>query len=541
MCSQEDKNTLIEKILECGIDDEKKHKEVLNKFDSIASDIRSRISYANNPRSLATSIVDICLDRDDGIEKFTYAIFLVDGASRSWKALDEFVQTFISKSIVSYTELKKVWVKARTIKGLEGIQIDAYVASVPENWKPPKFNEESDVLIEMLKDTAKVGILPERVPLLEFVERLALYASEQYPNDQKQQAVSKQLRDWIQFTGVALKLNPNQRESVSSRTRQKKSPLRDTPKAPYLLIDIYEDSSNSMLNTDVNREYNFKAFILDEEYKPLKDFPATNIEGQATKDLEASIGKLINESFKDSAWRDLNNSANLTIEFLVPDELLGLDFECWKVITDDGPIELGSTFRVVVRSAKRLRSAQRFLYESSLNNKWKEFLKLKKQSISKSITCVCGTEDICILKDIGSKSSSSHNAIFCCQKEYNAHIGLEKSLKGTSIICLVLAHAPHCIIGTSGSQRTLFQKLRLTGIPIALWAREGLDTELLVSSLSDFSFSSLPEEVRQWRYDHQNADEKEEEQTIRKGLTLLWDDPTHLPPDMQYVVPVPSK
>ena len=227
------------------------------------------------------------------------------------------------------------------------------------------------------------------------------------------------------------------------------------------------------------------------------------------------------------------NIDNLVIAFLVPDELLNYDFECWQITTDDGLFPLGLQHRVVVRSAKRITNGM--MHPSQLaawKRRWDVFKRLEKQDHTEDFACICSSKE-CRLKNFRLNADSSCAVLFCGQRECQSQPVLQAALRNSSIVCVALAYPPlESITNVSGDICTgafsgstpLFQTLRRTGVPIALSPKNGINnTEPLASSLSWYPLSSLPKNVMDWRLDVARA---KEEQTIG----LLLDDPSRLPP-----------
>lgn len=533
------KEFLIKKLIACGMGDEKIREQVLKKFESINSEIKIRIDDANNSLGAIRNIVDKCWAFGDGFEELTDAIGEVVGATKQWKDLDEFVRTSISKSIVSYTMLKTVWTQIYDIKCSPKVLLDAYVQSVPEDRKHPDFVAASDVLMEMLKDTAKVGILSERIALLEFVARMALYASEQ-----EQQSVADELRTWIEFTGAALKCS-DRLKGVYNRAHQH----REVQKAPYLLVMLdRDDTALPEISTHKsNHKYSLRAWLFDNKSELIKllteeSGPQQITEGQTIEEIEVTFAKLLDRwlSEEDVQLIDIDK---LVIEFLVPDELLKHEFDSWQIKKDQGGMKLGVDYPVVVRSLERFSGPHKRVYLSALQGKLDYFKKFEQQNYARTFMCICDSET-CRLQESRLNDDPSCVFLFCSREECQPHDRLKAALRRSYIICLEPGHAPYCITAPSGSQRAntfpLFQTLRLTGMPFALWARNGIHAEL-VPLLKDsyFPLSSLPKKVLQWR---QNATIGGEEQT---GLTLLYDeDPKRLPPgglDKQYKAAISSQ
>ena len=83
------KRKLIQILLDYGMRDTDRRNKILDTFGRIAPEIRDRIPYAvsETPLSAVESIINKCLEfEEDGIEQFTYAVFLSEGGGAT---LDE--------------------------------------------------------------------------------------------------------------------------------------------------------------------------------------------------------------------------------------------------------------------------------------------------------------------------------------------------------------------------------------------------------------------------------------------------------------------
>lgn len=531
MLSPEDRTVLIEKLKKCGMGKSEKRNSILDALERIAPEIKYRISQSvrETDNDAIANIADKCLEFDEGVEQLAYAISRVDGDTSSWQDLNRFVQASpLTKMAVPYAEREKLLAMVKVIEWPADKLIEYYKENIPKDWDTSNFYEAPNNLSEMLKNLANVGCQKERVPVLEFVVCLLLYA-----HDYGHKEIAKILEGWITYQSNILKLTSTQQKSLQEKLKAKNIPLVaknqnasliQAKKASYLLVRIYSDEAISKRNTSKSKiQYSIQAWLFNDTNDILTEFTEEIPTRRSIKEIELFFGKLLNQCLSDKKLLDSSNIDidNLTIEFLVSDELLNHKFDRWQVSTARNPFELRSQYHIVVRSDERLYSPSYILYAAAWRNKFKDLQKLKEQG-SELFVHICKSGE-CSLKDLPLNGQSACAVLFCSQEKCQDQDYLHNALRRLPIVCLALAYTPSSRRATIFP---LFETLRWTGVPVALWPRKDVNTELLTSSSSYHPLSALAEKVIQWR------SEAKEEQTIGKQLTLLWDDPYRLPPDL---------
>lgn len=509
MSSQEDLIVaLADKLLACGMDDITRRESVLA---LIPTEIKQGIvkSEIDTDRTAVLNIVHRILEFEEGIEQLAYSISQVAGRTEKWQELNQFVQKQFP-TVATYADRKNLLATAKAIEWPEHVLMNAYRLSIPEGWSRPNFHGESDLLVQMLKDLAKIGRLGHNIfPVLEFVERLALYA-----HDQENKILRDSLHSWVTWKAFELNLNSTQLERLHEKIRNTRTHRAE--KAPYLLIMLDTDDTGSETNIGAGlRMYNVQAWLLDDQYRvvdagiTIEDTPRT------LENIAQLLGYLLEQLLNVESLVDTID--DLMIELLLPDELLNHDFYRWPVTVGDDEFVLGLQHKVVVRSARR--ATKRF-YWPAWRKKWAQLQELlKNEGCSEDFVCTCSRETCRV------PTGSSCSVLVCGREECQAREHLQAALRGSPIVCLALTYAPS---GMSVDGNHIFRTLLQVGMPVALWPREPINNaEALASLLSYDVLNSLPRKVWEWR---KNAVIRGEEHNIGNYLTLLWDDPFRLPP-----------
>ncbi|HVB24714.1 MAG TPA: hypothetical protein VNG51_22445 [Ktedonobacteraceae bacterium] len=401
------------------------------------------------------------------------------------------------------------------------ILMKAYLSSIPEGWQRPNFYGESDLLAQMLKDLAKIGhSRSDTFPVLEFVERLALYA-----HDRENESIRDNLRSWITWKAFELNLESVQLERLYEKVKDK--PTHHAQKTPYLLIMLDSDDTDSGTSSGTDpQKYHVQAWLLDQQNKVVDTGVMIDDTPRTIESIAQLVGYLLEQILNVESLMDTID--DLVIELLLPDELLTHDFYHWSVTVGDDEFLLGLQYKMVVRSARR---ATKRLYWPAWRKKWTQLQEsCRNESSFEGCACICSRETCQV------HTGYSSSILVCSREECQKREHLQAALRGSPIVCLALTYAPSC---TPHDNNHIFRTLLQTGMPVALWPREPLtNAEALTSLLSFNALHSLPGKIWEW---HKEAIIRGEEHDVANTLTLLWDDPYRLPPTVtapQFSVPI---
>jgi hypothetical protein len=199
----------------------------------------------------------------------------------------------------------------------------------------------------------------------------------------------------------------------------------------------------------------------------------------------------------------------LTIEFLLPRELLLRSVESWQIVPR---IPMGAQYQVVVRSLERTYAEVKPPLEVELqalelatifwNDKWRA-LSGTPQPPPRPVWVSEGTNHL--------------------SNSFIADLALPE------VVCMAMALTPPALSEATLSE--LLHQCLLQGLPIALWVRKpgcaGAEVRTFLERLLK-DLNTLPGQVRQARW---NGFRSDDEGDFGNHLTLLWDDPTRLPED----------
>lgn len=501
---------LVDKLLACGMDRAETRESVLR----LIPEIKQYIVIGDTDKTSVLNIVQKCIDFPNGVEQLTFALHEVIGPTALLSELDKFVQTLFPAT-VSYAGRRKLLHLASEMRWPPDVLMKAYRRSIPENWPFPERSEGMSLLTLMLHDLVKIGRQDSGAfPVLEFVERLALYAQKE-----EQELMRDRLQEWVEQRAFKLKLDDNHISRMRARIEQEE--VYRIGKVPYLLIMFDTASASSATNIPVeDRLYTVQAWLVDETASLLSEPIVLDDAPRKLEEVPQWLGSLLEKYQKvESLTNDIDN---LVIEFLVPDELLNYGFDAWQVQMEDDEFELGIQYHVVVRSARRATASRHW---SAWKNKWTFLQKaLKAGCSSEDFVCICGPEGCQVRGD------SSCAILFCSRAECQEQDRLKAVLRRSPIVYLALAHtnsaSPTGSSSTHGNR--VFQTIIHAGMPIALWPRKRASSaESIKSLLSYDALASLPEAVWKWR---KNVVIVGEEPATEQQLSLMWDDPFRLPP-----------
>jgi hypothetical protein len=364
--------------------------------------------------------------------------------------------------------------------------------------------------LELLDALADLASSPGTLhPLLQFVVRLS--------RRPEARDFAPRFQEWLHAAAPLVKTTTSQLEAF-----QRGLDERLTSKPLYFLVKI------DLWGEAPEETYTLGAWLMEENGEDCQvvfredeaRFPLSGL----SEHLQTCLGNAFGHS--DARLRARLQAARdaLTFEFLLPRRLLSHPLE--HVLIEEGtpePIPLGTQFAVVVRPGDRLAAGAGSGPWRSWRNRWRAF---------QSDVASCKPALVLHLEETR-------------QREFTLRF------KDSNLSCLALAVPPPARPASSQppEEDPLHRCVIKTGIPIALWVREcaalGQDQvrgklEHLLSRLLE-----LPRQVRREREDGYCQAESNPSH-LGNHLTLLWDDPNRLPPELQdegayLAAPTPSK
>ncbi len=267
---------------------------------------------------------------------------------------------------------------------------------------------------------------------------------------------------------------------------------------PYLMVVIQRSEQNSVTNSNQGNRYFVDAWLI------------TDALAQGS-----SIGEQLSkpESFRETLTFDeipellkiflaqiaRYSSSKLTIEIFLPLDLMNQSVDNWEIDDELGiPVTLGSQYKIVVRSYERILPT--YLYKGFWEERWKIVQQLTNIEVGTALI---------------SGDSNNLKQLFI-------------ELNKPNIIGLKLTTAP-----VQTGKGSVFALILKTGIPVALWLRQNLTTNCdeKMNGLLQCYIDQLPENVKMKRLD---AVKEPPDTHIGHHLSLLWEDPYRLPPNIDY-------
>ncbi|HYO71168.1 MAG TPA: effector-associated domain EAD1-containing protein [Archangium sp.] len=358
-------------------------------------------------------------------------------------------------------------------------------SSIPSTWtraftELQEERERVEELVDVLADFPDRDALGRASPLFEFVLRLS--------NSPEAAGVAERLRKWLERAALALGKDLNR---IKAQGYQLLGEL-------YLMVKLERATADG---------FRVEAWLADEQSR----FPRVIFQEERAWKLEEVPQALKRIWLRRELAEPLKQlgDAKLTVEFLLPRELLLHAVEDWRVLPG-API--GARYQVVVRSLERAYAEVKTPLEVELedlplasapwNEKWRLFSS-SPQSPARPVW-------------VHRPADHQGNRFFA-------------DLVLPEVVCLALTMTPPAI-----SEMTLRELLRhclVNGMPMALWARKpegsGEEIQTFFDGLLK-ELSQLPGAVRQARWQGFSSDDAGH---LGKHLTLVWDDPNRLPAD----------
>lgn len=501
-----EKQELVEKLLACESIKEQDLRDRIT--EKLRPEISDRIKKFGRGRYDVDSIVDTCLQYLWGIEELVYHIRYFEGNSRQLLVVENFVDRLHPKSVTLFQIYRLKWllIEAKipfddlidasiNLYEKRGMPRPEWIASLQE--KSDWGNELRFFLLNFLASVMKWG---DEVPILMFAAEIVKYLENRGQSSEvtngieqdRELSVDSRIKAWIETTAAEQNLKiPPMKFLISSST---------SSSLLYLLIKLDP-------NTD-GQSFFIRAWLQNSQnenlgYSPVCDTP---VKADVIPDI---ISKFLLESSKYMKRGDVYR---LVIDFCLPREMLFNDVDHWLIQVSRNTIS--SRKRIGIRHPVIVRPIERFDYLPSFwEGKWNYFQSYasKKKDFQDTLPFVIFDIEVCN--------------------------GQEDKIDGLlipeHIVCLALTFVPQEV------PFDILNAILSNGIPIVLWHRRHTHQpeelkRLFTSFLSENQLVDLPMLVWKVRLEGAGNDEH-----FGCHLTLLWDDPTRIPPDTKAAINEP--
>jgi hypothetical protein len=347
---------------------------------------------------------------------------------------------------------------------------------------PPPTGTRRDLigLAHDLEDVAAIDGLP---PLLIFVELVAWQSP----------AHAGPLRGWVDDYAVQREIDPARITRARALTAERAG---DPPRRAHLVVRLDPFGPNQ-------QQYLLSAwFQRGQESVRLRH-------GEEPRDIR-DVQQEIDDLLTREAQVTRDRTAQLTVEVILPRQLIDRDVDQWPVAPAQFPRPLGTQHPVVIRSWERHR-------EPAMHREWRRKWDRFKEH--------CDDADVL---DVAVRWIKGADAVDPQQL-------LIQLMNDEAVVCVILAFPPP-------PGRTLghdeFAAAVHAGVPLLAWYRDERDAtefeEEIRQLIGGQGLSKLPELVHGHR---QRAHSNEAPDHLGRHLTLLWDDADRLPDETEHLAP----
>ncbi|NTU81172.1 MAG: CHAT domain-containing protein [Chloroflexales bacterium] len=354
------------------------------------------------------------------------------------------------------------------------------------SWEKPLGRGPADTLARVVRQLATAPVLAQlaRHPLNELVRQLLA----EFPRQTG--AVADQLRAWESMARVCLGLAPDP------------GPAADPPPRPTLVVQL--SLAPGEVAPDLERPETVSV-IMDAWLLPQADQPLVTRQGLTLDQAPARFAELE----QHARLRARVGPGGLSVEFLLPLELLAYDVDQWPVafgLRRQRPIPVGRVHPVVVRSLDRLLAVEQQTIFPLWQQRWQQRLAMRAASLDQALVLIDNPT------------------------AYRFDVVQAAVLRRETIMLLQTAPV------AEGSEEllALLDTAIAAGLPALLLVRGGCPepaqtAQLLRAELMRRLFDALP-----WLAQEQRIAAASSSNHYGDRLTLLYDDPEHIPPLMTY-------
>jgi hypothetical protein len=448
-----------------------------------------KIENNNQTNVHVFNIVKTAVDYRRGLETLVEVVSSFEGKSipmqRVYDTLDNEITLPIKWSRIS--SLKGILAKNQFEE--DSIRRFYYQSSRSKTELPEWCND--DLLECCIEELAKQPHKAPNVPLPEFLINLL--------SEIEEVEIKDEIENWIKSAIVEMDITFDE---INRQVCAAQSDLPAADGSPYLLVKVEPDQWKE-------NEYQIKGWFLYNNKFKLLSVPDASC---SVDDFPKLLEELIFES-KQRLVAEFKKPASeiekLIIEVFLPIDLLSSNLDEWKLkVGKFTSRPIGHFSPLVIRSFERV-------YDEDLRvqswGRWRQ----KWESRSKTLT-----------------STDIYSA--CAESDYCDRF-FDK-LTESSLIFLGLTLIPPRDSNLQAIE--ILGPMLDAGIPIALWLRSIDDNNVNVirAEIEELIFNNnldqIPDLVRSKRHRTTN-------QSFWKSITLLWDDPDRLPPDVQFNLSAP--
>jgi hypothetical protein len=211
------------------------------------------------------------------------------------------------------------------------------------------------------------------------------------------------------------------------------------------------------------------------------------------------------------AQEGIEEIGDVTVEFVLPRDLLGHAVDQWPVALAGLAHEIGTTYPVVVRSLERIRNP---MFRSRWQRRWRQLRAFG-----------------------GAAKAELVQWLHWGQVDHGTALAEVLALGDECPVCLIVSFSAE-----AGSLPTAITAGLVAGVPVMLWCRDGRCATQFEADIPQQMYArplvELPALVLRLR--QEAARHGVAADHLGRHLSLLWDDPDRIPPDHPLEAPAPA-
>jgi vWA-MoxR associated protein C-terminal domain/Effector-associated domain 2/vWA-MoxR associated protein middle region 0 len=320
-------------------------------------------------------------------------------------------------------------------------------------------------------------------PLLVFLVRLAA---------RLQEPLAAELAAWIDRIAAELGVSAAELDQI----RAGPAPADAGPGRSFVVVELREDGPRPdryLMSVWLQHDNGHGRALHVNDDQPL---PLNLLPGQLD-------GVLL-----EFAAEGVEEIGDVTVEFVLPKELLGHSVDQWPVVLTGDNHEIGTVYPVVVRSLERIRNP---MFRARWHRRWRQ------------------------LRTFGDAAKADLvQWLQWGNADHGTALAQVLALGDESPVCLIVSFSAE-----AGSLPTEITAGLVAGVPVMLWCRDGRCAARFEADIPQQMYArpllDLPALVLRLRQEAVRPGRAGEH--LGRHLSLLWDDPERIPPDSPLEAP----
>jgi vWA-MoxR associated protein C-terminal domain/vWA-MoxR associated protein middle region 0/Effector-associated domain 2 len=276
-------------------------------------------------------------------------------------------------------------------------------------------------------------------------------------------------------------------------------PVETGPARSFVVVELREDGPRPdryLMSVWLQHDNGYGRALHVNDDQPL---PLNLLPGQ----LDGVLLELAEEA--------LEEIGDITVEFVLPRELLNHSVDQWPIVLTGLDQEIGTVYPVVVRSLERIRNP---MFRARWQRRWRQLRAFG-----------------------GAARADLVQWLHWGNADHRTALAQVLALGEESPVCLIVSFSAE-----AGSLPTAITAGLLAGVPVMLWCRDGRCAARFEADIPQQMYArpllDLPALVLRLRQEATRPGHVAEH--VGRHLSLLWDDPDRIPPDNPLEAPAPA-